>query len=98
MAESDRALAAECREFELARDRDFLRKVADATPALLVVVDRESTVAGNSVNKSFERTMGWTEQDMLGRSFLDLFPPEDREPARLGVAAAFAGDDPTERL
>src|SRR2546423_7348781 len=98
MAESEQALTAERREFELARCRDFLRKVADATPALVVVVDQASTVAGNSVNKSFERTIGWMEQEMLGRSFLELFRPGERERARLGVAAAFAGDKATERL
>ena len=35
-------------ESERARERDFLRTLADATPSLLVVVDHEGTVVGNS--------------------------------------------------
>ena len=73
----------ERRELELDRERNFLRDVADATPSLLVVVDQEATVVGNSVNKSFEHTIGWTEHQMLGRSFLDLLRPEDAELGRL---------------
>ena len=62
------------RESERARERDFLRTLADATPSLLVVVDHDGTVIGNAVNKGFERTIGWTEQAMLGRNFLEPLP------------------------
>ncbi len=85
-------------ESERARERDFLRTLADATPSLLVVVDHDGTVVGNSVNKGFERTIGWTEQDMLGRSFLSIFREDEGSDARLGVAAAFNGAEPTERI
>jgi PAS domain S-box-containing protein len=85
------------REVEAGRERDFLRKVADATPSLLVVVDESGTVVGNSVNRSFERTIGWTEEEMLGRSFLDLFRPEDRQLAQLCVAAALQGVEEPEQ-
>ena len=85
-------------ESERARERDFLRTLADATPSLLVVVDHEGTVVGNSVNKGFERTIGWTEQEMLGRSFLSLFREDEGSDARLGLAAAFNGAEPTERI
>ena len=85
-------------ESERARERDFLRTLADATPSLLVVVDHEGTVVGNSVNKGFERTIGWTEEEMLGRSFLSLFRDDEGADARLGVAAAFNGAKPTERI
>jgi PAS domain S-box-containing protein len=86
------------REVELARERDFLRTLADGTPSLLAVVDDEGTVVGNSVNKSFERTIGWTEEEMLGRSFLTLFPEEEGYAARLGVASAFNGVASSERI
>ena len=86
------------RELELARERDFLRTVADATPSLLVVVDDEGTVVGNSVNRGFERTIGWTEEEMLGRSILSLFREDESYFARLGIASAFNGVDPAERI
>ena len=85
-------------ESERARERDFLRTLADATPSLLVVVDHEGTVVGNSVNKGFERTIGWTEQEMLGRNFLSVFRDDEGSDARRGVAAAFNGAKPTERI
>ena len=85
-------------ESERARERDFLRTLADATPSLLVVVDPEGTVVGNSVNKGFERTIGWAEHEMLGRSFLSLFRDDESSDARIGVAAAFNGAKPTERI
>ena len=86
------------RELELARERDFLRKVADTTPSLLVVVNDEAIVVGNSVNKGFAQTIGWSEQEMLGRSLLDLFRPADTYFARLGIASAFNGVEPAERV
>ena len=86
------------REVELGRERDFLRNVADTTPSLLAVLDRDGTVTGNAVNKSFERTIGWSERAMLGRSFFEIVQPEDESLARVGVAAAFAGAEPVERV
>jgi PAS domain S-box-containing protein len=86
------------REVELARERDFLRTLADGTPSLLVVVDDEGTVVGNAVNKSFERTIGLTEEEMLGRSFLTLFRDDEGYAARLGVASAFNGVASAERV
>ena len=83
---------------EADRERDFLRKVADATPTLLVVVDESATVAGNSVNKGFERAIGWTEDEMLGRSLLDILPREEHELAERGIAAAFGGAEPVEHV
>ncbi|MBA2297579.1 MAG: PAS domain S-box protein, partial [Actinobacteria bacterium] len=86
------------RERELARERDFLRTVADATPSLLVVVDDTGTVVGNSVNRGFERTIGWSAGEMLGRSFISLFRDDESYYARLGVASAFNGVEPAERI
>ena len=88
----------ERRESERARERDFLRTLADATPSLLVVVDHDGTIVGNSVNRGFERTMGWTEQEMLGRNIFSLFPADESSDAQLGVASAFDGAEPTELI
>ncbi len=86
------------RELELGRERDLLRKIADATPSLLIVVNEEATVVGNAVNKGFEQAMGWSEDEMRGRNFLELFRPEDDYFARVGIASAFNRVEPAERV
>ncbi len=86
------------RELELARERDFLRTLANATPSLLVVVDDQGTIVGNTVNRGFERVLGWTEEEMLGRSFISLFRSGESYFARLGIASAFNGVAPAERI
>ena len=85
-------------EIELDRERDFLSKVADITPSLLVVVDDEAKVVEDAVNGSFVTVMGWTDEEMEGRSFGELFHEEDRYYAAIGVGSAFNGVDPQLRL
>ena len=85
-------------EIELDRERDFLSKVGDITPSLLVVVDDEAKVVEDAVNESFVKTMGWGDLEMRGRSFGELFHEEDRYYAAIGVASAFNGVDPQLRL
>ena len=85
-------------EIELDRERDFLRKVADITPSLLVVVDDEAKVVEDAVNESFVKVMGWSDVEIRGRSFGELFHEEDRYFAAIGVASAFNGVDPHLRL
>ena len=86
------------REIELDRERDFLSKVTDITPSLLVVVDDSARVVEDAVNDSFVKAMGWSETEMQGRSFGELFHEEDRYFAAIGVASAFNGVDPQLRL
>ena len=85
-------------EIELDRERDFLSKVADITPSLLVVVDDSARFVEDAVNESFVKVMGWTDEEMRGRSFGELFHEEDRYYAAIGVASAFNGVDPHLRL
>jgi PAS domain S-box-containing protein len=85
-------------EIELDRERDFLSKVADITPSLLIVVDDAAKVVEDAVNDSFVQVMGWSDDEMRGRSFADLFHEEDRYFASIGVASAFNGVDPQLRL
>ncbi len=85
-------------ELELDRERDFLSKVADITPSLLVVVDDSARVVEDAVNESFVEVMGWSDEEMHGRSFGELFHEEDRYFAAIGIASAFNGVDPQLRL
>ena len=85
-------------EIELDRERDFLRKVADITPSLLVVVDDSARIVEDAVNESFVHVMGWSDTEIHGRSFGELFHEEDRYFAAIGVASAFNGVDPQLRL
>ncbi|MDX6485652.1 MAG: hypothetical protein QOF43_805, partial [Gaiellaceae bacterium] len=45
------------------------------------------------VNLAFERTLGYSRQDMLSRPFLDLVHPDDRESSREVFAQLQRGDD-----
>ena len=85
-------------EIELDRERDFLSKVTDITPSLLVVVDDEAKIVEDAVNDSFVEVMGWSDEEMRGRSFGEIFHEEDRYFAAIGVASAFNGVDPQLRL
>ena len=85
-------------EIELDRERDFLSKVTDITPSLLVVVDDDARVVEDAVNESFVKVTGWSEIEMRGRSFAELFHEDDRYFAAIGVASAFNGVDPQLRL
>ena len=81
-------------ELELDRERDFLSKVANITPSLLVLVDDSARIVEDAVNESFVHVMGWSNKEMRGRSFGELFHEEDRYFAAIGVASAFNGVDP----
>ncbi len=85
-------------ELELDRERDFLSKVANITPSLLVLVDDSARIVEDAVNESFVHVMGWSNTEMRGRSFGELFHEEDRYFAAIGVASAFNGVDPQLRL
>ena len=85
-------------EIELDRERDFLSKVTDITPSLLIVVDDGAKIVEDAVNDSFVEVMGWSDEEMRGRSFGELFHEEDRYFAAIGVASAFNGVEPQPRL
>ena len=44
-----------------------------------------------SVNPAFERTLGYREEDMVGRPFLDFVHPDDREKTEMEAAALADG-------
>ncbi|HJU47823.1 MAG TPA: PAS domain S-box protein, partial [Gaiellaceae bacterium] len=85
------------RELELRRESEFLRTTADTIESLLAVVDEDGEVVGHAVNKAFERRIGWSEDEMRGTSFLELFAPADRPGVLATIRAAAAGATVPER-
>jgi PAS domain S-box-containing protein len=85
------------REVELERESTFLRTVAGSIESLLAVVDEDGVVVGHSVNPAFEARLGWNEDEMRGRSLVELFAPEERAAALDRIRAAAAGTAVPER-
>ena len=87
----------ESRNRELQRERDFANTIADTTPSLLCVVTAEGRIVPHGVNPAFEELLGWTEEEVTGRTFDELVLPEGeraRFPAVLAwVRAGGAGGE-----
>ena len=61
---------------EMRRERDFLTRVAEATPTLLAVVHGDGTIDDRGVNTSFSEATGVTDAEAIGRPFWELVGPE----------------------
>lgn len=51
----------------------------DLSPDLLCIADLDGRFT--HLNASFERTLGWTDADLIGKPFLEIVHPDDREAA-----------------
>jgi len=58
------------------RDRDFGTAVMDAEGSLVVVLGADGRI--QRVNRSFERTTGFTSAELMGRGFEEALIPEDQ--------------------
>ena len=67
-------LEAQVAEQEKARDR-----IWNLSPVLKFVARRDGEI--RSVNPSWTRSLGWTEQETIGRNVLDFVAPDGREQA-----------------
>lgn len=68
----------------LQRERDdaisLLTSVFDVSEVGIVVTDRHHRVV--RINDSFVRIYGWKREEMIGREFIDLVSPDERDQAR----------------
>ena len=84
---SDRRRANE----EIRATEDRFRVLAAQAHEILVEVDQEGTVLYASAASDF--ILGYTPEDMLGKSIPRLVHPEDREKNRASQARLFSGED-----
>jgi PAS domain S-box-containing protein len=74
-------------EDKLRESEDQWRAVFENNPIMLFVVDAAGTVV--SVNPSGAEQLGYTVDELIGRSVLDVFYEADREAVQHQVAACF---------
>lgn len=80
---------------EAARRRsELLQAVLDTMPSLVFVKDPEGRYL--LVNPPFERFVGRTREEILGRTDRDLFPPDEAERSAEGVRRVMETNAPTE--
>ncbi len=82
-----RARLAEA-ELALRHSEEHNRVLLGALPDPLVIYDAEGRI--NYVNKAFEQTFGWSEQELLGKS-IDFVPEAQREETRRALQQTSMG-------
>lgn len=82
-------------EAEVARraSEERYRTRFDTIPLILYTVSPDGSIT--SLNPAFEQLTGWTAETWLGRSFLDLVVPEDRERVAAEFRQALSEQKPT---
>ncbi|WP_437332266.1 PAS domain-containing protein [Sorangium sp. So ce394] len=84
---SDREQAA--RFEQVAQLAKVYERLFQVSVGLLVTLDAEGYF--RHANPAWERTLGWTPEDMTSRPFIEFVHPEDREATLAEAAALFQG-------
>ena len=86
------------RELELERERDATTTALDAIPSFVVVLGRDGSIRDRdrdnprvAANRAFRQTLGWPDDRLVGRSFVDLIVEDDDGRAAAAIASAAAG-------
>ena len=86
------------RELELERERDVQTTVFESMPSIMVALARDGTIRDRDAhtpsvgaNRAFRRLVRWPDEELVGRSFLDLVVEDDDGRAARAIAAAAAG-------
>jgi len=91
------------RELELERERDATTTVLEAIPSVIAVLDRAGTVRDRdvdnplaAVNRAFRELLDWGDDELVGRSFLELVAEDVDGRARDALVQAASGDSSLE--
>jgi diguanylate cyclase (GGDEF)-like protein/PAS domain S-box-containing protein len=77
-------------EKKLWQEREFSKLIVENTPAVIIAVDKDSHII--MLNKGMEELTGYRREQVLGKSYLDLFvPKDDRQKVQKVFADVFAG-------
>jgi len=79
-------------EEALREKRNQLKTVFESTPDFLVLMDSEFVY--QAVNPAFCRFMGKTEEELIGRTDFDVFPPDEAEIYRQSDIEIMASGEP----
>jgi PAS domain S-box-containing protein len=86
------------REVELQRERDATTTVIQTIPSFIVVLDVEGSIVDRvenhhlaAVNRAFRETLGWSDEQLIGRELVGLLDEPDRGVARRAVMTAAGG-------
>ena len=86
------------RELELERERDVQTTVFESMPSIMVALARDGTIRDRDAdtpsvgaNRAFRRVVRWPDDELVGRSFLDLVVEDDDGRAARAIEAAAAG-------
>ena len=86
------------RELELERERDATTTVLEAIRSLVVVLDRDGVIRDRDIdnprvgaNRAFRDALGWRDDELVGRRFLDLVVEDEDGRAAAAIARAAAG-------
>jgi PAS domain S-box-containing protein len=85
-------------EEQIQRERDYFGALFDATPSFICVVDHEGSMTSHSLNRSMIDLTGYSDEDVAGKPFAELFSaPEDAGRVQGTIAAAAGGGAPGEQ-
>jgi PAS domain S-box-containing protein len=86
------------REVELQRERDATTTVIQTIPSFIVVLDVDGAIVDRAddhhlaaVNRAFHETLGWTDEQLIGRQLVELLAEEDRDVGRWAITTASGG-------
>ncbi len=76
------------------RDRAFLDAIANNVPSLLCVIDEDGRVTDRGANKTFQRRLGWTSDEIEGEVFWERFVAAEDAGEVRGIVQRVAGGEP----
>jgi PAS domain S-box-containing protein len=79
---------------EKEREHAFLNAIANNVPSLLCVIDENGRITERGANRTFQKRLGWTPEEIEGQVFWERYVvPEDADEVRLVLERVAAGEE-----